>query len=78
MPFTLSHAAAVIPFRRTRLVMSALVMGCFAPDFPNLLFLSPDKSYGHTISGMFLLDLPLALAALWLFHSFTRSSSGRC
>ena len=52
--------------------MSALVIGCFAPDFPNLLFLSPDKSYGHTISGMFLLDLPLALAALWLFHTFIK------
>ena len=32
MPFTLSHAAAALPFRRTRLVMSALVFGCFAPD----------------------------------------------
>jgi hypothetical protein len=52
--------------------MSALVMGCFAPDFPNLLFLSPDKSFGHTILGMFLLDLPLALAVLWLFHTFIK------
>lgn len=52
--------------------MSALVMGCFAPDFPNLLSLSPDKSYGHTFPGMFLLDLPLAFVALWLFHTLIK------
>ncbi len=52
--------------------MSALVMGCFAPDSPYLLSLSPDKSYTHTYSGMFLLDLPLAFVALLLFHTFIK------
>jgi hypothetical protein len=33
MPFTLSHAAAALLFRRTRLVLSAVVVGCCAPDF---------------------------------------------
>ena len=72
MPFTLSHAAAVIPFRRTPFVTSALVMGCFVPDFPYLISLSPRRFYGHTIPGMFVLDLPLALLALWLFHTFIK------
>jgi hypothetical protein len=72
MPFTLSHAAAVIPFRRTPFVMSALVMGCFVPDFPYLISLSPRVFYGHTFPGMFVLDLPLALLALWLFHAFVK------
>jgi hypothetical protein len=72
MPFTLSHAAAVIPFRRTPFVMSALVMGCFVPDFPYLISLSPRMFYGHTFPGMFVLDLPLALLALWLFHAFVK------
>src|SRR5208337_2177419 len=72
MPFTLSHAAAVIPFRRTPFVMSALVMGCFVPDFPYFLSLKPNMSYGHSFPGMFVLDLPLALAALWLFHAFLK------
>jgi hypothetical protein len=72
MPFTLSHAAAVLPFRRTRLVMSALVMGCFVPDFPYLLSLIPSTFYGHTLPGVFFLDLPLALVSLWLFHSFLK------
>lgn len=52
--------------------MSALVMGCFAPDFPYLLSLSPNKSYSHTFTGMFLLDLPLAFGALWLFHTLIK------
>lgn len=52
--------------------MSALVMGCFAPDFPYLLSLSPDDAYGHTFRGMFLLDLPVAFVALWLFHTLIK------
>lgn len=72
MPFTLSHAAVVIPFRRTRLITSALVLGCFAPDFPYLRYLTPHGSYGHTFQGIFVLDLPLALLALWLFHMFIK------
>ena len=72
MPFTLSHAAAAIPFRRTPLIMSAIVMGCFAPDYPHLLSLDPNTAFSHRISGMFLIDLPLAFAALWLFHAFIK------
>ena len=72
MPFTLSHAAAAIPFRRTPLIMSAIVMGCFAPDFPYFLSLSPRTFFGHTFAGMFIFDLPLAIAALWLFHALIK------
>jgi hypothetical protein len=72
VPFTLSHAAAALPFRRTPFIMSALVMGCFVPDFPYFISLLPRTTYGHTFPGMFFLDLPLALAALWLFHAFVK------
>jgi hypothetical protein len=72
VPFTLSHAAAVIPFRRTPLVPSALVIGCFAPDFSYLLSLTNHPPFSHTLPGMFLLDVPLALVALWLFHTFMK------
>ncbi len=34
MPFTPSHAAAVLPFLRTPLPASALVIGSIAPDLP--------------------------------------------
>lgn len=73
MPFTLSHAAAAIPFRRTRLIASAVVMGCFVPDFPHFLsLLSAGMPIGHTFAGVFVFDLPLATAALWLFHGFIK------
>jgi hypothetical protein len=76
MPFTLSHAAAALPFRRTRLVQSALVAGCFAPDFE--YFLGHHGAFGHTLPGAFLLDLPLAFAALWLFHRFLKEPLAAC
>jgi Domain of unknown function (DUF4184) len=72
VPFTLSHAAAAIPFRRTRLVTSALVMGCFAPDFAYFIYLKPHGALGHSLAGAFYLDLPASLLALWLFHSFAK------
>jgi hypothetical protein len=76
MPFTLSHAAAALPFRRTRLVQSALVVGCFAPDFE--YFLGHHGAFGHSLPGAFVLDLPLAFAALWLFHRYLKEPLTAC
>ncbi|MBW8870010.1 MAG: DUF4184 family protein, partial [Acidobacteriales bacterium] len=78
MPFTLSHAAAAIPFRRTGLVMSALVFGCFAPDLEYFLWLRPHGHFGHTLPGMFLFDLPAALVSLFLFHRYAREPLVAC
>lgn len=72
VPFTLAHPAAAIPFRRTPLILSAMVMGCCVPDFPYFLFQSQHSAYGHTVAGLFVLDLPLALAALWVFHALIK------
>src|ERR1700733_2396374 len=72
MPFTLSHAAAVLPLRRMNLVPSALVVGTFAPDLEYFARLSPGDGYGHTWPGTFLLTLPLALLTLWIFHVFVK------
>jgi MFS family permease len=72
MPFTLSHAAAALPFRRTRLDMSALVTGSFAPDFAYFFYLAPHGLFAHSWQGMFLVDLPLSLIALWLFHAYIK------
>jgi len=72
MPFTLSHAAAIWPLQRTRLELSALIAGCFAPDFAYFFFLSSHGLYAHSLQGMFLLDLPLSLVGLWLFHTFVK------
>jgi hypothetical protein len=68
MPFTLSHPAAVVPFARSRLVLSALVIGSMTPDFPYFFCLSTRYHFGHTLPGLFLFCLPAGLVALWLFH----------
>src|ERR1700722_1225227 len=72
MPFTLSHAAAAWPFRKTRLEMPALVIGCFAPDFPYFMFIRPIGFIGHTPLGAFIFDLPVGLAVLWLFYAYQK------
>ena len=73
MPFTLAHAAAALPFRRLRLVFSALIVGTFAPDCEYFLRLGPSGGYGHTHFGAFLVSLPLGLLVLWLFHAFVKA-----
>ena len=72
MPFTFAHAAAALPFRRLRLVSSALVVGTLAPDFEYFLRLSPGGGFGHTFTGAFLLSLPWALLVLWIFHAIVK------
>jgi hypothetical protein len=73
MPFTLAHAAAALPFRRLRLVPSAVVVGTMAPDFEYFLRFAPQGGFGHTVAGAFLLSLPLALLVLWVFHILVKA-----
>ena len=72
MPFTLAHGAAALPFRRTRLIPSAVVIGTFAPDFEYFLLLAPVGRFGHTLLGALVLTLPLSLAVLWLFQKLVK------
>jgi hypothetical protein len=72
MPFTLSHPAAIIPFARQRLVLSALVVGSMSPDFLYFINLAPRGQFGHTMAGVFLFCLPLGTLALWLFHTLMK------
>jgi len=72
MPFTLAHAAAAWPFRRTRLDICAFIAGCFAPDFGYAVFVAPYALYGHTLPGLFVFDLPAGLLVLWLFHDYVK------
>ncbi len=71
MPFTLSHSAAALPFRRW-LIPSALVIGTFAPDFEYFLRMNVIGRVGHTPHGVFLFALPLAMLVLWLFQRFVK------
>jgi hypothetical protein len=78
VPFTLSHAAAAFPFRRTRLILSALVIGCFAPDFEYFVPFAHHGSFGHNFLGVLVLDLPLSLAVLWLYHRYAKEPLAAC
>ncbi|MDB5801929.1 MAG: hypothetical protein JWL63_2868 [Rhodocyclales bacterium] len=68
MPFTVSHAAAVLPLRRylPALPLSAMVIGSMVPD---LGFLIPhlDRHLSHGFGGLFLFCLPMGWLAQWLF-----------
>ncbi|MBV9624331.1 MAG: DUF4184 family protein [Acidobacteria bacterium] len=77
MPFTPAHAAAALLFRRTRLVLSAVVIGTLAPDFEYFLRFQPDGRFGHTVLGALCLTLPSALVVLWMFHAILKRPTAR-
>jgi hypothetical protein len=72
MPFTLAHAAAAYPLRRTRLVLSALIIGTFTPDLEFFLRFAPKGPFGHTTRGLFLFCLPVGFVVYWLFHAVVK------
>jgi hypothetical protein len=72
MPFTLSHAAAVLPFRRTRLIWSALVIGSCAPDFEYFLRLTPSHRDWHEYPNVLLFCIPFACFLLWMWQTTKR------
>lgn len=61
MPFTPSHAAAALLFRRTPLVTSAVVIGAIAPDLPYFLPVSTGRSFTHTPMGLVSIDLAIGV-----------------
>lgn len=68
MPFTISHAAAVLPLRKftqARLPLAALMIGSMSPDFPYFIPGDPDRMFTHSIAGVFWFCWPVSLA-VWL------------
>lgn len=59
--------------RRTRLILSAVIVGTIAPDLEYFVRLTPGGGWGHTIAGACGLSLPLGLGVLWLFHRFAKA-----
>lgn len=71
MPFTLAHVVAARPLWRAtgrRLPLSAVVVGSVAPDLEYLGHLDTERTIGHHLWGVAVLDVPLALALLALWH----------
>src|SRR4051812_4934786 len=73
MPFTVSHAAAVLPFRRLsggRLPMAALMIGSMSPDFPYFLPIGLERFETHNVTGLFGFCWPASLFVWLLFVHF--------
>ncbi|MBC5773852.1 DUF4184 family protein [Pontibacter sp. KCTC 32443] len=75
MPFTAAHPALILPLQRLHsrwFSTTGLIVGSIAPDFAYFL---PYRRFGtlsHSLKGLFLFDLPMALALAILFHLLIR------
>ena len=68
MPFTVSHAAAVLPLHRyTKLPLTALMVGSMAPDFGYIFSYEASRQLTHSFAGLFVFCLPVGLF-VWLFY----------
>lgn len=75
MPWTVSHAAAVLPLRRLgplRLDLPALVVGSMAPDAPFYVGLPGLSLAAHAPAGSVLVAWPLGLGLLALLAAIRR------
>ena len=73
MPITLAHPALVLPLAG-RLPLAALVVGSMVPDVP--VFIPGWGLYdvSHSLRGLVLVDLPLALLVLVVWHGVVRDA----
>ena len=65
MPFTISHAAAVLPLKKTRLPLAALMIGSMSPDYAYFLPGDPLRELTHSIAGIFWFCWPVSFG-IWL------------
>jgi hypothetical protein len=71
MPFTISHAAAVLPFARPLArwrLLSAGLIGSMVPDFGLFLPWRPTRVETHSAIGLVTFCLPVGLAVYWVFQ----------
>jgi hypothetical protein len=70
MPFTVSHAAAVLPLHRLgkyKLPLSALMVGSMAPDFGYFVSREASRALTHSFTGLVIFVLPVGLF-VWVFY----------
>ncbi|MBB3085053.1 DUF4184 family protein [Geodermatophilus sabuli] len=77
MPFTPSHAAAVLPFLRTPLPASALVIGSMSPDLPFYLPV-PVPVPTHTALAVVTVDVALGALAWTVWHGLLAPPAVAC
>lgn len=73
MPFTFSHPAIVLPFlKNKKLSATALVIGSMSPDLEYFFRMKMQGDIGHTLLGVFLVDIPLGVLVAFLFHQIIK------
>jgi len=73
MPFTFSHAAVALPFlKNKRVSATGLLIGTFAPDLEFFFRMRMQSEISHKFSGVFLIDLPLSILVVLLFHQIIK------
>ena len=76
MPFTISHAAAVLPFTRPLArwrLLSAAVIGSMVPDFGWFMPWRPARFETHSLDALLTFCLPVGMASYWVFQLLVRT-----
>ena len=69
MPLTFAHPLAVVPFRRTRLVFPALVVGSMVPDLPHFMPFIWSYETSHSILGSLLCSVTAGMLILGIWET---------
>lgn len=76
MPFTISHAAVVLPFSRVLArwrLLSAVVIGAMVPDFGLFFPWRMHRFETHSAMGLLTFCLPVGLASYWVFQYLVKT-----
>jgi len=76
MPFTISHAAVVLPFSRLLArwrLLSATVIGAMVPDFGLFFPWRPTRIETHSAVGLFTFCVPVGLVTYWVFQYLVKT-----
>ena len=75
MPFTISHAAVVLPFSRLLArwrLLSAVVVGAMVPDFGLFFPWHLYRFETHSAVALFTFCVPVGMATYWVFQYFIK------
>jgi hypothetical protein len=78
VPFTVSHAAAVLPLHRLsrhKLPLTALMVGSMAPDFGYFFSHEASRTLTHSFTGLFIFALPAGLLVWFLYVTFLEKAT---
>jgi hypothetical protein len=76
MPYTISHAAVVLPFSRLlarRRLLSAVIIGAMVPDFGLFFPWRVPRFETHTFVALFAFCLPVGLTTYWIFQYLVKT-----